>query len=158
MIILPNERTAVCLLTNGANINRSMVLKVKEILDGNLTQSYEISGTQLFGHHFIVYHNYFLPIGRSVLSLRITQKKNEWAAANDKKRIIVTAILLMATIALCIMCCALDWPTILIWQTYSVLTALISSALLTASITWFVYTQRYNSLIRGGAERGFFDL
>lgn len=45
--ILPNERTAVCLLTNGANINRSMVLKVKDILDGNLTQSYEISGTQL---------------------------------------------------------------------------------------------------------------
>jgi len=29
VIILPNERTAVCLLTNGANINRSMVLKLK---------------------------------------------------------------------------------------------------------------------------------
>jgi len=59
-----------------------------------------------------------------------------------KKRTIVTVILLIATIALGILCFAFDWSTILIWQTYSVLTALISSVLLTASITWFVYTHR----------------
>ncbi|PGO34399.1 serine hydrolase, partial [Bacillus cereus] len=59
-----------------------------------------------------------------------------------KKRITVTVIFLTATIALGILCCAFDWATILIWQTYSVLTALISSTLLTASITWFVYTHR----------------
>ena len=45
--ILLNDRTAVCLLSNGANTNINLVLKVKDILDGNLTQSYEISGTQL---------------------------------------------------------------------------------------------------------------
>jgi len=49
VVILLNEQTAICLLTNGANINRNMVLKVKDILDGNLTQSYGISGTQLLG-------------------------------------------------------------------------------------------------------------
>ncbi|PGS84403.1 hypothetical protein COC98_28490, partial [Bacillus anthracis] len=59
-----------------------------------------------------------------------------------KKRITVTVIFLIATIALGILCCAFDWSTILMWQTYSVLTALISSALLTASITWLVYTHR----------------
>ncbi|MGV2794747.1 serine hydrolase, partial [Clostridium perfringens] len=54
-------------------------------------------------------------------------------------------IMLIATIVQCILCFALDWSAILVWRTYSVLTALISSALLTASITWFVYTHRYNA-------------
>ncbi|WP_340391778.1 serine hydrolase domain-containing protein [Paenibacillus sp. FSL E2-0190] len=158
VVILPNERTALCLLTNGANINRSMVLKVKEILDGNLRQSYEISGTQLLDIILSSTTIIFCLLAVLFFLLGLRRRKMNGRQPMTKKRIIVTAILLMATIALCIMCCALDWPTILIWQTYSVLTALISSALLTASITWFVYTQRYNSLIRGGAERGFFDL
>ncbi|MEK4491170.1 serine hydrolase domain-containing protein [Paenibacillus sp. FSL L8-0493] len=156
VIILPNERTAVCLLTNGANINRSMVLKIKDILDGNLTQSYEISGTQLLDIILSSTTIIFCLLAVLFFLLGLRRRKTNERQPMTKKRIIVTAILLIATIALCIMCCALDWSTILIWQTYSVLTALISSALLTASITWFVYTHRYNSLIRGGAERGFF--
>ncbi|GIP29103.1 serine hydrolase [Paenibacillus sp. J23TS9] len=142
--ILPNERTAFCLLTNGANINRSMVLKVKDILDGNLTQSYEISGTQLLD--IILSSTTIILCLLAVLFflLGLRRRKTNERQPMTKKRIIVTAILLIATIALCIMCCALDWSTILIWQTYSVLTALISSALLTASMTWFVYTHRYN--------------
>ncbi|AIQ23857.1 serine hydrolase domain-containing protein [Paenibacillus sp. FSL H7-0737] len=148
VIILPNERTAVCLLTNGANINRSMVLKVKDILDGNLTQSYEISGTQLLDIILssITIILCLLAVLFFILGLR--RRKTNERQPITKKRIIVTAILLIATIALCIMCCVLDWSTILIWQTYSVLTALISSALLTASITWFVYTHRYNASLR----------
>ncbi|MFF2479657.1 serine hydrolase domain-containing protein [Paenibacillus sp. NPDC058071] len=138
--ILPNERTAVCLLTNGANINRSMVLKVKDILDGNLTRSYEISGTQLLD--IILSSTTIILCLLAVLFFLLGSRRRKMNERQPmtKKRIIVTAILLIATIALCIMCCALDWSTILIWQTYSVLTALISSALLTASITWFVYT------------------
>ncbi|MEK4236985.1 serine hydrolase domain-containing protein [Paenibacillus sp. FSL H7-0714] len=146
--ILPNERTAVCLLTNGANINRSMVLKVKDILDGNLTQSYEISGTQLLD--IILSSTTIILCLLAVLFfiLGLRRRKTNERQPMTKKQIIVTAILLIATIALCIMCCALDWPTILIWQTYSILTALISSALLTASITWFVYTHLYNASLR----------
>ncbi|OMD03578.1 serine hydrolase domain-containing protein [Paenibacillus sp. FSL R5-0636] len=158
VIILPNERTAVCLLTNGANINRSIVLRVKDILDGNLTQSYEISSTQLLDIILSSTTIIFCLLAVLFFLLGLRRRKTNERQSMTKKRIIVTAILLIATIALCIMCCVLDWSTILIWQTYSVLTALISSALLTASITWFVYTHRYNSLIRGGAERGFFDL
>ncbi|KAA1191552.1 serine hydrolase domain-containing protein [Paenibacillus sp. B2(2019)] len=148
VIILPNERTAVCLLTNGANINRSIVLKVKDILDGNLTQSYEISGTQLLD--IILSSTTIILCLLAVLFfiLGLRRRKTNERQPITKKRIIVTAILLIATIALCIMCCVLDWSTILIWQTYSVLTALISSALLTASITWFVYTHRYNASLR----------
>ncbi|WP_018759788.1 serine hydrolase domain-containing protein [Paenibacillus terrigena] len=146
--ILLNERTAVCLLTNGANINRSMVLKVKDILDGNLTQSYEISSTQLLD--IILSSTTIILCLLTVLFflLGLRRRKTNERQPMTKKRIIVTAILLIATIAMCIMCCALDWSTILIWQTYSVLTALISSALLIASITWFVYTHRYNTSLR----------
>ncbi|GAA0136101.1 serine hydrolase domain-containing protein [Paenibacillus sp. YSY-4.3] len=142
MVILPNERTAICLLTNGANINRSMVLKVKDILDGNLTQSYGISGTQLLD--IILSSTTIILCLLAVLFffLGLRRRKTNERQPMTKKRIIVTAVLLVATIVQCIMCCALDWSTILIWQTYSVLTALISSALLAASITWFVYTQR----------------
>ncbi|MDR4410617.1 serine hydrolase, partial [Bacillus anthracis] len=39
--ILPNERTAICLLSNGASTNVNLVLQVKNILNGNLSQSYE---------------------------------------------------------------------------------------------------------------------
>lgn len=45
--MLPKDRTAICLLSNGTNTNINLVLKVKDILDGNLSQSYEIGSTQL---------------------------------------------------------------------------------------------------------------
>lgn len=76
VVILLNERTAICLLTNGANINRSMVLKVKDIRRQSDAVIWNKRHTA-FGHLFVVYHNYSLPIGCSVLSLRITQKENE---------------------------------------------------------------------------------
>ncbi|WP_028543669.1 serine hydrolase domain-containing protein [Paenibacillus taiwanensis] len=145
MAILLNERTAICLLTNGANINRSMVLKVKDILDGNLTQSYRISGTQLLDIILSSTTIILCLLAVLLFLLGLRRRKANERQPITKKRIIVTAILLIATIVQCIMFYALDWSAILIWQTYSVLTALISSALLTASITWFVYTHRYNA-------------
>ncbi|NFE18961.1 beta-lactamase family protein [Clostridium botulinum] len=146
--ILPNERTAVCLLTNGTNTNRNLVLKIKEILDGNLSQSYEISGTQFLDITLSSATIICCLLAVLFFLLGLRRKKMNERQPMTKKRIIVTVILLIATIALCIMCCAFDWSTILIWQTYSVLTALISSALLTGSITWFVYTHRYNTSLR----------
>lgn len=142
--IYPNERIAFCLLTNGKNTNISLVLKVKDILDGNLTQSYEISATQLL--------DIILSCATIVLCLLAVlffllglrrRKMNEWKLIT-RKRTLATVILPVAMITLCIFCCILDWSTILIWQTYSILTALISAALLTASITWFIYSRRYN--------------
>jgi hypothetical protein len=64
-----------------------------------------------------------------------------------KKRMLSTVVWLTVTVAMCIMCWAFpmlfgyDWSTLLVWQTYSILTVLISLALLTASITFFVYTK-----------------
>jgi uncharacterized membrane protein YidH (DUF202 family) len=146
--ILPSERVAICLLTNSASTNINLVLKVKDILDGNLAQSYQISATQLLDIILssITIILCLLAILFFLLGLR-RGKMNE-GQPMTKKRILVTVTWLIATITLCIMCYAFDWSTILIWQTYSVLTALISSALLTASITWFVSTHRYNASLR----------
>lgn len=146
--ILPKERTGVCLLTNGANTNRNLVLKIKAILDGDLSQSYEMSGTQFLDITLSSATIICCLLAVLFFLLGLRRKKMNERQPMTKKRIIVTVILLVATIALCIMCFAFDWSTILIWQTYSVLTALISSALLTGSITWFVYTHRYNTSLR----------
>ncbi|AJK42309.1 beta-lactamase family protein [Bacillus thuringiensis serovar kurstaki] len=142
VVILPNERTAVSLLSNGTNTNTNMVLKVKDILEGNLTQSYEISGTQLLDIILSSITIIFCLLAVLLFLLGLRRRRTNERQPMTKKRITVTVIFLIATIALGILCCAFDWSTILMWQTYSVLTALISSALLTASITWFVYTHR----------------
>ncbi|MBA4700971.1 MAG: beta-lactamase family protein [Ruminococcus sp.] len=146
--ILPNERTAICLLTNGASTNISLVLKVKDILDGNLTQSYTISGTQLLDIILSSTTIILCLLAALFFFLGLRRRKTNEQQPMTKKRITLTVIFLIATIALSIACCAFDWSTILVWQTYSVLTAVISSALLTASITWFAYTHRYNAPLR----------
>ncbi|MGE7924819.1 serine hydrolase domain-containing protein [Viridibacillus arvi] len=140
--ILPNERTAICLLSNGANTNINLVLKVENILNGNLTQSYEISGTQLLDIILSSTTIILCLLAVLLFLLGLRKRKTNEQQPMTKKRTIVTIIFLIATIAQCIMFFAFDWSTMLIWQTYSVLTALISSTLLTASITWFVYTHR----------------
>ncbi|MFB7159973.1 serine hydrolase domain-containing protein [Lysinibacillus sp. NPDC056232] len=140
--ILPNERTAICLLSNGANTNINLVLKVKNILNGNLTQSYEISGTQLLDIILSSTTIILCLLAVLLFLLGLRKRKTNEQQPMTKKRTIVTIIFLIATIAQCIMFFAFDWSTILIWQTYSVLTALISSTLLTASITWYILTDK----------------
>ncbi|MGE7927898.1 serine hydrolase domain-containing protein [Lysinibacillus xylanilyticus] len=140
--ILPNERTAICLLSNGANTNINLVLKVKNILNGNLTKSYEISGTQLLDIILSSTTIILCLLAVLLFLLGLRKRKTNEQQPMTKKRTIVTIIFLIATIAQCIMFFAFDWSTILIWQTYSVLTALISSTLLTASITWYILTDK----------------
>jgi CubicO group peptidase (beta-lactamase class C family) len=140
--MLPKEGTAICLLTNGANTNIGLVVKVKDILDGNLTQSYERSDTQLLDIILSSVTIIFCLLGVLVAFSGLRRRKINERHLMTKKRAIVTVILLIATITLCIfsMLLVFHWSIILVWQTYSILTTLISSALLTAAIAWFVYT------------------
>jgi peptidoglycan biosynthesis protein MviN/MurJ (putative lipid II flippase) len=150
VVILPNERTAICLLSNGANTNINLVLKVKEILDGNLSQSYEISGTQFLDITLSSATIICCLLAVLFFLLGLRRKKINERQPMTKKSIIATAICLIATV-ICWgfpMLIGYNWSTILIWQTYSILTTLISLALLTACITWFVYTHRYNAIFR----------
>ncbi len=148
--ILPKEGTAICLLTNGANTNISLVKNVEDILDGNLTQSYKISSTQLLDIILSSVTIIFFLLAVLLVFLGVRRNKAIERRPMTKKRVIATAILIIATITLCIfsMLIVFNWSSILVWQTYSILTTLISSALLTAAITWSVYTFPYQAFLR----------
>lgn len=145
VVILPSEHTALCLLTNGANTNMALVKSIIDILDGNLTQSYKISIIQLWD---IILSSATIIISLLAIIfflLGLRRKKLSKQQAVSKKRVFSTVVWLTATVVMCIMCFVLpmfigyDWPTLLVWQTYSLLTGMITLALLTASITYFSY-------------------
>ncbi len=152
--ILPNERIAICLLTNGANTNRNIVSKVKEILDGNLSQSYEISGTQFLDITLSSATIICSLLAVMFLLLGLRRKKMNGSRPMTKKNIVATVICLIVTVALFILCWVFpmligyDWFTVLVWQSYGIITSLISLALLSACITWFVYARRYKTVNR----------
>ncbi|MFA9380274.1 MAG: serine hydrolase domain-containing protein [Acetanaerobacterium sp.] len=142
--ILPNERVAVCLLSNGANTNIELVKNIKDILDGNLTQSYKISDRQLLDIVLstVTIIACLLAVAYFLLGLR--RKKMNKRQQITKKRMLITIFWMMVTVAMCIMCWVFpmfsryDWSTMLVWQTYSILTTFISLAFLSISVTWFV--------------------
>lgn len=146
--ILQNEKTAICLLTNGANTNISLVLNVKDILDGNLIQSYKMSSKQLLDMGLSLATIILCLLAVLFFFLGLRRKRIYGVQLMTNKRNVVTASLLIVTIALSVLCVCLDWSMILVWETYSVLTALLSLTVLTASVTWFVYTYRFRDLKR----------
>ncbi|HCR82778.1 MAG TPA: serine hydrolase, partial [Lachnospiraceae bacterium] len=109
--LLPDDHIAICLLTNGANTNTSLVLKIKDILDGNLAQSYEISGTQLLDIFLSCVTIVFCLLAVLLFVLGLRRRKTNERQPMTRQRIIVTVILLLVTITLCIICCALNWST-----------------------------------------------
>lgn len=143
VVLLPNERTAICLLANGANINISMVLKIKDIVDGNLSQTYEISSTQLLDIVMSIATIICCLLAVLFFVLGFRRWKLNKKQPITKKRKIASFLLILVTAALSIIGFALEWSIILVWDTYSILTALISVTLLTASLAWFVYSGRY---------------
>ena len=147
VVMLPSERTALCLLTNGANTNIDLVKNIKSILDGNLKQSYKISSTQLSD---IILSSVTIIVSLLAITLFILgsrRKKINKQKEITKKRVLSRIVWLTVTATMCIMCWAFpmligyDWATLLVWQTYSILTCLIALALFTASITYFKYTR-----------------
>ena len=144
--MLPSEGTAFCLLTNGANTNIALVKSIKDILDDNLTQSYKISSTQLWD---IILSSATIIISLLAIIfflLGLHRRKMNKQQEISKKGILHRIVWLIVTVVMPIICWTFpmlmgyDWSTLLVWQTYSILTSLISLVLLTASITFFIYT------------------
>ncbi|AFL99297.1 penicillin-binding protein, beta-lactamase class C [Desulfitobacterium dehalogenans ATCC 51507] len=153
--IFPNEQIAICLLSNGASTNIGLVMNIKEILDGNLSQTYTMSGTQLLDVALssATMIACLLAVVFFALGLR-TKRKNERQPITKKKIFITVAWLTLAVAMSTLLCWVLpmfigyDWSTILVWQTYSILTIFISLTLLAASITWFAYARRSSAISR----------
>ncbi|MEM5768918.1 MAG: serine hydrolase domain-containing protein, partial [Bacillota bacterium] len=142
--ILPDEQVAICLLSNGANMNIALVSNIKSILDGNLSQSYEIRAGQLLDSVLSSVTIIVCLLALAFFLFGLRRKKVSKRQQTTKKRRVITIVWLMVTAAMCVLCWVFpmfsgyDWSTILVWQTYSILTTLISLALLSASVTWFV--------------------
>ncbi|WP_019849585.1 serine hydrolase [Desulfitobacterium sp. PCE1] len=153
--IFPNEQIAICLLSNGASTNIGLVMNIKEILDGNLSQTYTMSGTQLLDVALssATMIASLLAVVFFILGLR-RKRKNEQQPITKKKILITVAWLTLAIAMSTLLCWVFpmfighDWPTILVWQTYSILTIFISLTLLAASITWFAYARRSSAISR----------
>lgn len=142
LAILPTEETAVCLLSNGANTNIGLVGKVKEILDGHVAQSYEMSGTQLMEIALSSATIIFSLLAVLLFLLGLCAWKSRARQPLTKTRGVAAAALLTAAAAVCVACVALDWSYILVWKTYSILTAMLSSAAALAGGAWLILARR----------------
>jgi len=147
--LFPKEQTAICFLSNNANTNVvELVKNIKDILDGNLTQSYKISNNQLQDINFSVATIIIFLLSVMFFIWGLYGKKASKHKPLTKKKIIVTIVWLTITVAICVMCwifpvfAGINWSYLFVWQTYSILTACISLFLLSASITWFVFARR----------------
>lgn len=151
VVILPNEQTAICLLSNGANTNISLVKNIKDILDGKLTQSYNMSATQLSDIILSIATITFFMLSIIFFILGLRRSKLNKQQVKSKKRILLTIIWLIITAIISTICILFpmfvgyDWSTLLVWLSYSIFTALISLVLLSASITYFIYTSNQNN-------------
>lgn len=152
--MLPSGRTAFCLLTNGASTNIGLLKSVKDILDGNLAQSYKISDMQLWDIVLSSATIVSCLLAAIFFVVGLRRKKMNKRQSITKKGMFITVVWLAVTVVICMICWAFpmlfgyDWPTVLVWQTYSIVTVIASLVLLTASITCFVYTRHYNAMSR----------
>lgn len=146
--LFPEEQQAICLLSNGAGTNVELIVNIKSILDGNLAQTYEISGNQLLDIVLASATIVFCLLAVFFFILGLRRRKMNDRQPRTKKRMCMTIIWLAITAALCVLCgcfpmlVGFNWPVMLVWQGYSPLTFLVSMPLFTASVTWFVSAPR----------------
>ena len=143
--IFPNEKLALTFLTNNAHTNNINLVKgIKEILEGNFTQSYQRSATQLWDIVLSSTTIIFTILAIIFFLLGLVRKKRNKQKLVIKKRVHITAWLTVTITILIISWIfpkfiGYDWSTLLVWQPYSLIAALISLVILSASITWFVW-------------------
>jgi len=153
VLLFPEEKVAVCLLTNGSNTNnRDLAKSIKEIIDGNFPQSYRIDLSHLLDILLSIATivSVLSAVILFILGLRRYRKNrmNDLQTAT-KKRNRKPIIWLSVTIALCVIYVLYPalfrdtWVNLLAWIPYSLLPFLVSLPILTASATWFLYNRQH---------------
>lgn len=150
VFIFPDEQVGICLLANGSNTNIDIIANIKDILDGNLSQSYKLGGwlqpvdvilscvTIIAGLLAVVF--LILGVRRKVLSGK---------SQITKKRLMLTGVWLVITVAVGIFAYTFpqlffvaNWHYMFIWMPYSIPIAWVVLFLLSGCITWFVFARR----------------
>lgn len=143
--IFPDEKLAISILTNNSHTNNINTVKgIKEILVGNLVQSYQRSATQLSDVVLTIITIICMLLSVMFFFLGFVRKKRNKRKLVIRKRIRISAWLTVTIIILIISSIlpkfiGYDWATLLVWQSYSLIGFLISLVILSAAITWFVW-------------------
>lgn len=144
VVIFPKEEQALSLLTNSANSNTAyLVESIKKILAGDLTQTYQISDAQLSDIILSIATIIFTTFAILIFLFGLL-RKTRIESLRRKRRVLNTVLptitlVMMITIWFFPRLMGYDWSTLLVWQSYSILTALLSLGILSASVTWFVW-------------------
>jgi CubicO group peptidase (beta-lactamase class C family) len=146
VLMFPEEEIGICMLSNSANTNVEINEAIKAILDGDTNQHYKVSFVQTFDSVLSI-----ITIVLTALSLVIfiwgtnRVRNNGFDIITNKPIVKVLALLMLITSG--IMGFYLprlfngSWEFLLIWQSYSILTAMIALFLLSASFVWLVFSK-----------------
>ncbi|MCL2353054.1 MAG: beta-lactamase family protein [Defluviitaleaceae bacterium] len=146
VFLYPNEVIGITMLSNGIGTNGNMLHNIKDILDGNLQQSYTLSLTQLLDIMTTIITVVGVLLAGIFIILGLKRRKQGLKHPLSRKRVALISLWAIITLAVSIM--SFMFPRFIFvhgWiltlrQTplYSFLTAFIALAISTASITWFV--------------------
>ena len=146
IILFPQEQIGMTLLSNASGVNTHLIVEnIKDILDGNLEQSYSMGILQILDIVLTLITGIGILLAILFLLLGLRRKKQSQKCPASKKRIALTAFWFILALAACILCFGFprllfnaSWSFILTWLPYSFLTGIIVLAILCASITWFM--------------------
>ena len=145
VFLFPEEQIGIVVLSNlsGAHGTQSRPAgNIREILDGNLNQSYSILWTfQHLDVTFTVTTVLGLALAALFLLLALRRRKQNERQPLTKKRMVLIVFWVIMALAMGIPLVLFSW----LWgRIYSFLTMGITLALLFGSIAWFVSFPRYN--------------
>lgn len=145
VFLFPNEEIGITLLANGAHTNNYPIVSgIKQILNTDVAPSYKRSAIQLSDILLSSLTILFIIAAMAMLwygKYRMRRKQSR----KDLKSKVPFYISLGMTLVLFLflfvypVLLGYDWQTLLVWQSYSILTFLISFFLLSLSITWLLW-------------------
>lgn len=146
VVLFPEDLRAVSLLTNSTNVNNIYIIdSVQNILEGKPIEPYQRSGMHLTDIIFSSATIIFTVLALLFFMISLRRERNNNQNRISKKRKAVIGGLLALTIIIAIlsliypMFIGYDWQTLLVWQPYSLVTALLSLTAFCASFTWYIW-------------------
>jgi len=140
----PNEKIAICLLTNGEHTNIDIAVQIKEIIAGNLQQSYKFNVTQTMDIVLSSICLVFLLLTAVAFWLGVKRRKANRERVKSLKRTVFMVFWILLAIASCSMLFMTQilfsgsLADVLVWFTYSTLGVVITFVLFSAAMTWYV--------------------
>lgn len=138
VMIFTKEETAVCLLSNGANTNQALALGIKNVLNGEPAQAYEQSPVQQLDSILSVCTVLLFLLAALLFVLSLRRRKAGQPLRKNGKGLVALLLLAAAACVLPPILVRRFWPTVFVWQPYSLLTAWLAFILCAAAAACFL--------------------